>query len=345
MDIIRKNLGTQDGKDIVSVTLKNKNGMEVALLNIGTAIQKILLPTDGDEKVNVVLGYPDWESYIENSVYFGVTAGRFANRIAEGKFTLDGVKYSLPINNPPNSLHGGNVGFSHRIWDLDSLSSGNENVTVTFVYTSEDGEEGYPGEMRVSVQYMLNNKNELKITYSATCDKKSIINLTNHSYFNLAGDGSVLDHILTIQSDAILPINSDMIPTGEIMPVDGTPFDFREPKRVGKSIKEPNQQLQIANGYDHCYVLSDDSQLATCAVLEDSSSGRRMEVDTTEPGVQLYTGNFIGGTKGFREYSDNDGLCLETQNYPDAPNHPEFPSAVIEPGQDWKSTTVFRFSF
>jgi aldose 1-epimerase len=342
MSVKECNLGEKNGTEIKSYTMTNANNVEVEIINIGCAVTRFMVPDSSGKQVNIVLGYPKWEDYITNGAYFGVVVGRVAGRIDKGKFSLDGKEYQLTVNNPPNSLHGGEEGFSHKIWEPAGASSDNSQSSVVFKYRSADGEEGYPGTMDVTVEYILNNDNELILNYSAECDKKSIVNLTNHTYFNLHGRGTVLDHDVTIRSEKILLSNKDLIPTGEEMAVDGTPFDFREPRRVGQSIADDNPQLKIAKGYDHAFILENNGKLENCARVADKESGITLEVDTDAPAVLFYTGNFLDGVKGNEEYVDNAGLCLETQNMPDAVNHPNFPSSVIEPGTEWKTTTVFR---
>jgi len=342
MNVKECNLGKKDGKDIKSYIITNDNNVEVEILNIGCAITKFMVPDSSGKQVNIVLGYPNWEDYIANGAYFGIVVGRVAGRIDEDKFTLDGKEYQLTVNNPPNSLHGGAEGFSHKIWDITKVSTEESQCSVALTYRSCDGEEGYPGTMDITVEYILNNDNELILNYSAECDKKSIVNLTNHTYFNLKGTGTILDHGVTIASEKILLSNKDLIPTGEYMAVKGTPFDFRKERKVGQSIAEDNPQLKIAKGYDHAFILDNNGKLKTCAKVTADDAACTLEVDTDAPAVLFYTGNYLDGVKGNEEYVDNAGLCLETQNYPNAINHPDFPSSVIEPGTVWKTTTIFR---
>ena len=343
MEFIRKVIGNKEGRDICSCEMTNDAGMTVEIINIGCAVRKILIPNSDGNTINVVLGYPEWEKYFDNPTYFGIVAGRFANRIAGGKFSIDGAEYALPLNNGQNSLHGGTIGFGRRIWEMSEISADDKSASVTLAYTSPDGEEGYPGTMDTAVEYTLNNDNELVIKYSAVSDKKTIVNLTNHSYFNLAGKGTILNHELTLKSDAYVPINDNMIPTGEFAEVAGTPFDFRNGRKIGKSIADDNPQLKLGKGYDHSFALKNDGRMENIAVLTDPESGRTLEVDTDLPGIQLYAGNFIGDREGFAAYTDNSGLCLETQYHPDSVNQPNFQCPLLEPGKKWKSTTIFRF--
>jgi aldose 1-epimerase len=337
-----------DGTPVVEYTLTNAKNMSVGVINYGGIITSIKVP-DRDGKIdNVVLGFRDIDSYVNKNPYFGVIAGRYANRIANAKFTLDGKEYTLAANNGPNSLHGGVKGFDKHIWQVKEVPGG-DSVGLELAYRSPDGEEGYPGNLDVKVTYTLNDKNEFRVDYAATTDKATVINLTSHSYFNLAGNGSgtVLDHKLTINADKYTPVNATSIPTG-IASVEGTPFDFRQPTRIGDRIRDGDEQLIYGRGYDHNWVLSrpNDGSLALAARLEDAKTGRVLEISTTEPGIQFYTGNFLDGTlvgSAGKMYRQGDGLCLETQHFPDSPNHPDFPSTVLKAGETYKTSTVHRF--
>ena len=337
-----------DGTPVFEYTLTNAKNMSVGVINYGGIITSIKVP-DRDGKIdNVVLGFRNIDDYASKNPYFGVIAGRYANRIAKAKFTLDGKEYKLAANNGPNSLHGGVKGFDKHIWQVKEMS-GSDSVGLELAYLSPDGDEGYPGNLDVKVTYTLNDKNEFRIDYAATTDKATVINLTSHSYFNLAGNGSgtVLDHRLTINADKYTPVDATSIPTG-IASVDGTPFDFRQPTRIGDRIRDGDQQLIYGRGYDHNWVLSrpNDGSLALAARLEDAKTGRIMEIETTEPGIQFYTGNFLDGTltgKAGHVYQRRAGLCLETQHFPDSPNHSDFPSTILRPGDRFQSRTVFAF--
>jgi len=337
-----------DGTPVFEYTLTNAKNMSVGVINYGGIITSIKVPDRDGKLDNVVLGFRNIDDYVNKNPYFGVIAGRYANRIANAKFTLDGEEYKLAANNGPNSLHGGVKGFDKHIWQVKELQ-GSDSVGLELAYLSPDGDEGYPGNLDVKVTYTLNDKNEFRIDYAATTDKATVVNLTSHSYFNLAGNGSgtVLDHKLTINADRYTPVDATSIPTG-IASVEGTPFDFRQPTRIGDRIRDGDQQLVYGRGYDHNWVLSrpNDGSLALAARLEDAKTGRIMEIETTEPGIQFYTGNFLDGTlvgSAGKMYRQGDGLCLETQHFPDSPNHPDFPSTVLKPGAVYKTSTVHRF--
>jgi aldose 1-epimerase len=292
---------------------------------------------------DVVLGYATLEEYIEDKTFAGATIGRFGNRLAQGRFSIDGVAYQVPLNDGPNALHGGPEGFDRRVWCATSIENG---VAMTLV--SPDGDQGFPGELTVTVRFTLDD-DELFIEYTATTDKPTILNLTNHSYFNLAGEssGTILDHEIHLPAEAYTPVNATLIPTGELAPVEGTPFDFRTSTRIGTRIEEPDVQLQRAGGYDHNWCYGESGTEKIVAVLTEPKSGRVMVVETTEPGIQFYSGNFIDGTMKNRTggiYMRRAGLCLETQHYPDSPNQPEFPSTVLRPGEEFRSSTVYSFS-
>jgi aldose 1-epimerase len=332
---------------IVSLyTLTNKNGMSVSVMDYGATITSIRVP-DRDGKIDdVVLGFDKFTPYLGMKDYFGATVGRYANRIARGKFELEGVKYNLACNNPPNALHGGLRGFDKKMWNFEQVDS--DTPAVRFTYLSKDGEEGYPGNLYVSVTYSLNDDNELRISYEATTDKDTVINLTNHSYFNLggAGSGTILGELVTIHADKFTPVDDTLIPTGEITDVAGTPYDFTTPTPVGAHIKELKN---TPRGYDFNYVLNKGyfSNYDLAAVVEDPKTGRRLECYTDQPGIQFYTGNFLTGSYVGRErkrYPQYGALTLESQHYPDSPNRDNFPSTVLRPGDTFKSTTVYAFS-
>ncbi len=326
-------------------TLTNKNGMSVSIMDYGATIVDLVVPDRDGKLADVALGFDRLTPYLHQTAYFGATIGRYANRIAKGTFELDHAAYHLPINNGPNSLHGGLRGFDKHVWKEEAVDS--DEPAVRFSLLSPDGDQGYPGNLFVTVTFTLSDDNELRIDYRATTDKKTVINLTNHTYFNLAGAGNglVLDQVLTIDSDGYLPSDAELIPTGEIKDVTGTPWDFRTPTPIGQHLKETGTK---PIGYDTTYVLKkgffSDWQLA--AEVEDPQSGRTMKVYTDEPGIQFYTGNFLDGSlvgKGGKPYPQHSAFCLETQHYPDSPNQDKFPSTVLQPGDTFKTSTVYAF--
>jgi aldose 1-epimerase len=333
-------------------TLRNAHGIEVQLTNYGGIITSLKTPDRAGRLSDIVLGYDNLAAYVANSPYFGAIVGRYANRIARGHFTLDGTTYTLAVNNGPNSLHGGLRGFDKVVWKARPFQN-QEGQGVALDYTSPDGEEGYPGTLHAAVTYTLTADNRLIVDYHATTDKATPINLSQHSYWNLAGNASrdILGHVLTINADATTPVDSTLIPTGEIASVDGTPFDFRTPTAIGARIDQrQNTQIRYGNGYDHNWVLNRGGAapdaLVFAARVVEPTSGRTMEISTTEPGLQFYSGNFLDGTitgKGGAVYKFRYGLALETQHYPDSPNHPNFPSTILRPGQEYRSRTVFKF--
>jgi aldose 1-epimerase len=339
-----------DFDDIQLFTLKNSTGMEVKVTNFGAIITSIKVPDRDGNSADVTLGYDNLADYINavDKPYFGAVVGRYGNRIAKGKFTIDGTEYTLPINNGPNSLHGGIIGFDKVVWDAEKV--GNDAVRLT--YHAKDTEQGYPGNLTATVTYTLTNNNEIVIDYHATADKATPVNLTQHAYFNLKGEGqgTILDHELSINADSYTPVDETLIPTGEIAPVKGTPFDFTSPKTIGRDIEQANEQLKFGGGYDHNWVLNrkkGKGELELAATLYEPESGRVLEVSTTEPGVQFYCGNFLTGVlkgKSGTPYVYRGGLCLETQHYPDSPNQPNFPSTILKPGETYESKTVFKFS-
>ena len=328
---------TPDGSAIDLYTITNKNKLVAKIMSYGLCITELHVPDKSGKPGNIVLGFDSPEPYLNGCPYFGATVGRYANRIAKGKFTLDGNEYTLPINNGPNSLHGGKKGFDKVVWKTETV----EENGVRGTYFSKDGEEGYPGNLHATVTISLNDQNELVLEYEATTDNPTILNLTNHSYFNLAGAGSgtVLDHVVTLHADKYTPVDDTLIPTGELAPVQGTPFDFTTPHAIGERI------AQTGAGYDHNFILNPSGKINDAAVVRDPSSGRVMEVLTTQPGIQMYTGNFLDGSiqGNGGKYNKNGALCLETQHFPDSPNRPNFPSTVLRPGETYRQTTVYRF--
>jgi len=338
---------TADQEAVDLYTLTNANGVEVAIMTYGGTVVSLKVPDRTGKMTDVVLGYESLEGYLKSSPYFGCIVGRYGNRIAKGAFSLNGHQYTLPKNDGENTLHGGIKAFDKVVWKASEVKS-KTGVGLSLSYTSKDGEEGFPGNLSVRVVYTLTNKNELKIDYSATTDKITVINLTHHSYFNLAGEGSILNHEMMINADRFTPVDSGLIPTGELRSVKGGPLDFTKPARIGARIDEQNEQLVLGRGYDHNWVLNNNTgRLALAARAYEPASGRVMEVYTTEPGLQFYTGNFLDGSitgKGGQVYKKRYGFCLETQHFPDSPNKPNFPSTVLKPGQKYQSTTVYKFS-
>jgi aldose 1-epimerase len=336
---------TVDGKQVKLFTLKNSKGMEVQLTNYGASIVVLKVPDKQGVTDDVVLGYDSIQGYINGKSYFGCVAGRYANRIANAKFSLEGNAYTLAANNGVNSLHGGVKGFDKQVWD--AVQEGNR---VTFTYVSADGEEGYPGKLTVTLTYSLDsNANRLQLQYGATTDKATVLNLANHSYFNLEGQGkgTILDHEIMINAPSFTPVDSALIPTGVLQRVAGTPFDFTIPTKIGAGINDTSDlQIKFGLGYDHNFVLTPgDGILRSAAKVVAPQSGRTLEVLTTEPGVQFYTGNFLNGSEKGKGsvYGHRSGFCLETQHFPDSPNQPFFPSTVLKPGETFQSTTVFAF--
>ena len=341
---------TYQGKPVEMVTLKNKNGIELTAISYGGIITSLKVPDRNGTFADIVNGFDKLENYWTDPTppFFGAIIGRYGNRIAKGKFTLDGKTYTLATNNGPNSLHGGNKGFDKHLWTIMTKDSP-EGSSAIFTRTSPDGEEGYPGTLHARVTYTLTDRNELVIEYHATTDKATPVNLTQHTYWNLSGEGSgdILGDIVTINADRYTPVDATLIPTGELASVAGTPFDFRQPTAIGARIEQNNDQLKKGPGYDHNWVLNrKGTGLEFAARVSDPKSGRTLEVATTEPGLQFYTGNFLDGTyKGpsGKPYARRTALCLETQHFPDSPNHADFPSTILRPGKSYDSKTVFTF--
>lgn len=340
-----------DGSAVEAVLLSNGNGVTVRVITLGATLQSLIVPDRDGRGDEITLGYDSAAEYLAKPNYFGSSIGRYANRIRDGKFALDGKSYTLEANNGPNHLHGGSAGFDKRIWSIETVKNGPE-AKVVLHYRSVDGEAGYPGTLDARVTYSLNERNELKIAYSATTDKPTIVNLTNHAFFNLAGERAatdILDQRLTLHASRFTPVDSTLIPTGELRPVAGTPFDFRQPTAVGARIRDARDaQLVAGQGYDHNFVVDGDAgTLRPAARVEDAASGRAMDVLVTAPGIQFYSGNFLDGStigRGGRAYRQSDGLCLEPQTFPDSPNQSGFPSARLDPGKTYSNVMVFHFS-
>ena len=336
---------TAEGEKVDLYTLTNPNGMEAAISTYGGIVVSLKTPDRSGKLGDVVLGFDDLKGYLGASPYFGALVGRYGNRIAKGKFSLDGVEYTLAKNNGENSLHGGLRGFDKRVWTAKEVSP--ESLELS--YFSKDGEEGYPGNLSATVTYTLTDNNELKIDYSATTDKDTVLNLTNHSYFNLAGEGQgdILGEMVMINADRFTPTDSGLIPTGELRSVEGTPFDFRKPHAIGERINSTDEQIVMAKGYDQNFVLNRTGNgLELAARVTDPKTGRVMEVLTTQPGLQFYSSNFLDGTihgKGGKVYGPRAAFCMETQHFPDSPNHPSFPSTELKPGERYQTTTMYRF--
>ena len=339
---------TPDGQAVDLITLRNQAGVEIRILTYGATIMSLKTPDRTGALDDIALGFDTFPPYLDKSPYFGCVVGRYGNRIAKGKFTLDGQTYTLATNNVPNHLHGGAKGFDKKVWKPDTFQNAS-GVGVKLSYTSPDGEEGYPGTLSAAVTYTLTDKSELVVDYHATTDKATVVNLTQHTYFNLAGAkaNDILGHELMLNADRYTPVDDTLIPTGELASVDGTPFDFRTATAMGARIGQDNEQLKRGKGYDHNWVLTRQGEgLSLAARVVEPTTGRTLEIATTEPGIQFYSGNFLDGTitgKGGRVYPQRSGFCLETQHFPDSPNHPAFPSTVLRPGQQYKSQTVFRF--
>jgi len=338
-----------DGRPVDLYTLRNEAGMTARITTYGGILVGLTAPDKDGQFADVTLGFDSLATYRKNNPFFGALVGRYGNRIAKGKFTLDGQAYTLATNNMGNHLHGGKVGFDKVLWTATPVESDEPALKLT--YTAKDGEEGYPGNLAVTVTYTLQKNNALRIDYEATTDKPTVVNLTNHTYFNLTGGAKrdILDHVVSIKADRFVPVDKTLIPTGQLQAVAGTPFDFTRPTRVGDRIDDPaDTQIKYGLGYDHCWVFADSSQgLKSVATVFEPTTGRVLDVQTTEPAVQFYTGNFLDGSVTGREgnpYKKRYGLCLETEHYPDSPNQPAFPTTTLRPGQTYKTTTIYQFS-
>ncbi len=365
--ITKEPFGSVDGEAVDRYTLTNCNRMTVKILTYGGILQEINVPDRKNDVANVTLGFDNLDDYVDKSPYFGCITGRYANRIALGQFTLDGITYNLPINNDPNSLHGGFVGFDKHVWAATPIEGAKANligkrirthersdsVGLELAFTSPDGDQGYPGELETDVTYTLTEKNQIVMDYHATTDAPTIVNLTNHAYWNLAGEGTsdIYDHVLELNADNYTPVDDTLIPTGAIDPVAGTPLDFTKPTPIGDRIRDGFEQLVIGRGYDHNWVLNrpdpNDKSLIQAAEVSEPTSGRVLSIYTTEPGIQFYSGNFLDGTlvgTSGHMYRQGDGFALETQHYPDSPNHDNFPSTVLRPGEDYETQTIYQFS-
>ena len=352
-DLAPRDWGTMpDGRRVVEHTLDNGRGLRLSVINFGGIVTGVHCPDRHGRSANVVLGFTSLADYLERNPNFGIIVGRYANRIAEGRFTLDGRTHRLPQNDGSNTLHGGPIGFGRRWWALEPLPRGVDgSVALALSLDSGDGDQGFPGRLQVTVRYTLTPDGAWRVDYRATSDRATIVNLSQHSYFNLAGGGTALDHALTLHASRFTTIDARLIPTG-IADVTGTPFDFRRPTPIGARIREGVEQLLLARGYDHNWVLdaptaTSSDGLRPAARLAEPTSGRLLEIETSEPGVQFYSGNFLDGRllgSGGGAYRQGDGICLETQHFPDSPNHAEFPSTVLRPGETFASSTVYRFS-
>jgi aldose 1-epimerase len=347
--VVRASFGTlPDGTAVDLYTLTNAGGMQVSVTNYGGIITSIKTPDRDGKLGDITLGYDSLQGYLQGTAYFGAIVGRYANRIGNAQFKLDGRTYKLPVNNGPNTLHGGIKGFDKAVWQAEPFEKAGE-VGIVFSHTSPDGDQGFPGALATVVTYTLTDHNELAFDFKATTDKPTVLNLTQHAYFNLAGEGSgdVLGHELILHADRYTPVDSTMIPLGTLASVAGTPFDFRSKTTIGARIDADHPQLKLGNGYDHNYVVNrQGNELALAARVEEPKTGRVMEVRTTEPGVQFYTGNFLDGTlgKSHHAYDRRHGFCLETQHFPDSPNKPSFPSTTLRPGEEFRSRTVYTFT-
>jgi aldose 1-epimerase len=336
---------TAAGEPVSLFTLTNANGMRAEIITYGGIIRALEVPDRNGRIGDVVLGFDAVDGYLKEHPYFGAIIGRYGNRIAKARFKLGGTEYKLAVNNGPNALHGGVQGFDKRVWTVKDSGAG-DNAHLTINYLSKDGEEGYPGNLDVTVTYTMTNDNVLRIDYAATTDKETIANLTNHTYFNFSGADDILAHELKLNASKFTPVDETLIPTGELKDVAGTPFDFRTLTPIGARINQKNQQLVHGKGYDHNFVL-DGSGMKAAGEVHDPATGRVMEVSTTEPGIQFYSGNFLDGTitgKGGKVYGNRSGFCLETQHFPDSPNQPSFPTVVLKPGDKYQSTTIYKFS-
>jgi len=339
-----------DGSQVDAYVLKNTNGMTAKIITYGAVVVSLTAPDKSGKYEDVVLGYDNIEGYAADRAYFGAIVGRYGNRIARGKMTIDGKEYQLAINNPPNSLHGGVVGFNKKIWTVDGAKVTKNGPAITMTLVSNDGEENYPGTVKLKVVYTLTNNDELSIVYTGATDKTTVLNPTNHSYFNLSGDmnNTILDHEVMIAADKTTPVDRGLIPLGNFADVAGTPMDFRTAKKIGRDINADYEQLKIAGGYDHNWVINNyDKKVRLIATVYEPKSGRFMKVLSDQPGVQFYTGNFLDGRvkgKNGMMYKKRSGLCLEAQHYPDSPNKPQFPTTLLKPGEIYHQTTIYKFS-
>jgi aldose 1-epimerase len=338
---------TKDGQAVDVYTLKNANGVEARIINYGGIVLSLKVPDKNGQMGDVVLGYDTLAEYEKETPYFGCLVGRYGNRIAKGKFTLNSETYTLAVNNGPNALHGGLKGFDKVVWDAKPLSSP-KGPALELSYVSKDGEEGYPGTLTVKAVYTLTDENALQLDYTATTDKDTVVNLTQHSYFNLAGKGDILGHVVYLNADKFTPVDSTLIPTGELRPVEGTPFDFRTPTAIGERVNANDEQIKFGGGYDHNWVINKPmGKLDLQARVTEPTTGRVLEVISTEPGLQFYCGNFLNGKltgKGGWVYQHRNGFCMEPQHFPDSPNQPGFPSVVLKPGQVYQNTIIYKFS-
>jgi aldose 1-epimerase len=346
--ITRQSFGkTKDGTEVYLFTLKNSKGAEARISNYGGIVVSLKVPDRNGQIDDVVLGYDNLDDYLKETPYFGALIGRYGNRIARGKFTLDGHEYTLATNNYPNALHGGIKGFDKVVWE-PRLWANLDGPALKLTYVSKDGEEGYPGTLSVMVIYTLTQDNALRVDYTATTDKDTVVNLTQHSYFNLAGKGDILGHAVMMPADRFTPVDSTLIPTGDLPLVEGTPFDFRTPTAIGARINQEDQQLKFGKGYDHNWVFTKAvGQLTLMAKVTEPTTGRVLEVFSTEPGLQFYSGNFLDGTlkgKGGWVYQFRNGFCMEPQHFPDSPNKPQFPSVVLKPGDTYHNTIIYKFA-
>ena len=340
---------TADGTPVEIYTLRNSHGAQAKIMTYGGIVQSLSMPDKHGHFADVVLGYDTLDGYLTNSPYFGALIGRYGNRIANGKFTLEGQTYTLATNNPPNCLHGGLVGFDKVVWTARPMET-SDGPALILTYVSKGGEEGFPGNLAVTAVYTLTDENALKLEYTATTDAPTVVNLTHHSYFNLAGEGhgDILNEVVYITADKTTPVDSTLIPTGKFADVTGTPFDFRKPTTIGARINDPDPVLQYGPGYDHNWVINKPlGQLGMMAQVTDPASGRVMQVWSDQPGLQFYAGNFLDGTitgKGGAVYQRRNAFCMEPQHYPDSPNHPNFPTTELKPGETYHSTIIYKFS-
>ncbi|HZJ37375.1 MAG TPA: aldose epimerase family protein [Gillisia sp.] len=350
LSITKSDFGTMaTGEKVAKYTLGNKEEIQVDIITYGGRITSLRTPDKAGKMENVVLGFDSIEQYEKDNPFFGALIGRYGNRIAKSKFSLDGTEYTLAQNNGENSLHGGMQGFDKKVWKAKTVD-GDDYVKLILTYLSADMEEGFPGNLTTTVTYTLNKDNSLDVLYEAVTDKATVVNLTQHTYFNLSGDFSkpILDHVVEIDANKFLPVDGGLIPTGELAPVEGTPFDFREAKLIGKDINTDNNQIELGDGYDHCWVLNNQTAgYRSVATAYHPETGRSLKVFTDQPGIQFYTGNFLDGTlpaPNGGTYAKRSGFCLETQHYPDSPNQLEFPSVTLEPGDTYSTETTFKFS-